>query len=158
MVVIRVDFLRGCYVAEEPTAKGSPEWPPAPARLFAALVSSAYAIDVDPAPLTALESAPELRFGEATAAPGSVNYVPAAFIKAGNRPNRETLRPQMARIAERAAKIATMSKSLTLVANNHYQGKEFVNALQARAAFSGGKVKAPPTLIERYPQLREIAE
>ena len=100
MVVIRVDFLRGAYVAAEPTALETCEWPPAPARVFAALVAGAYAIGVDPAPLAALESAPEVRFGdEALAAPGHVNYAPAAFFKAGSRPNRETHRPQMVRIA-----------------------------------------------------------
>ncbi|MCU0834268.1 MAG: type I-U CRISPR-associated protein Csb2 [Chromatiaceae bacterium] len=101
MVTIRVDFLRGVYVAAEPTATETCEWPPAPARLFAALVSSAYAIGLDPAPLRALESAPEVRFADPLAAPGHINYVPAAFIgtspktKSADRPNRETRRPQM---------------------------------------------------------------
>jgi CRISPR-associated protein Csb2 len=95
MVIIRADFLRGQYIAAEPTATASPEWPPAPARLFAAMVSAAYAIGVDPELLTVLESAPEVRFGNATATPGGVNYVPAAFVSAKGRPNRETRRPQM---------------------------------------------------------------
>ena len=95
MVAVRVDFLRGAYVAAEPTAPGAPEWPPAPARLFAALVSGAYAIGVDPAPLAALESAPEVRFGNALAAPGGIVYAPAAFMSGGTRPNREIRRPQM---------------------------------------------------------------
>lgn len=100
MVVIRVDFLRGCYGAADPTATTAPEWPPAPARLFAALVAGAYALRLDPGPLTALETAPEVRFGNAAAAGRGINYVPAAFIKAGARPNRETRRPQMVGIVE----------------------------------------------------------
>ena len=96
MVIIRVDFLRGAYVAAEPTAAQTCEWPPAPARVFAALVAGAYAIGADPSPLVALESAPEVRYGEeASAAAGGVNYVPAAFFKGGTRPKRETYRPQM---------------------------------------------------------------
>jgi CRISPR-associated protein Csb2 len=97
MVIIRVDFLRGVYVAAEPTAMSSPEWPPAPARLFAALVSTAYAIGVDPAPLAELESPPELAFGRALSAPGAQYYTPAAYIKGGKskRPNTEIRRPQM---------------------------------------------------------------
>lgn len=99
MVVIRVDFLRGAYIAAEPTAPGNCEWPPAPPRLFAALISGAYAIGVDPAPLTALESAPEIRHGDAIAALGVVNFVPAAFISGKGRPNRTTRRPQMVGIS-----------------------------------------------------------
>jgi CRISPR-associated protein Csb2 len=96
MIVIQAEFLRGCYVAAEPTAPESPEWPPAPARLFAALVASAYALGLDPSPLLALESAPEVRFGRALLAPGVINYTPAAFITAkGGRPNRAIYRPQM---------------------------------------------------------------
>jgi len=97
MVIIRVDFLRGAYVAADPTTPTATEWPPAPARVFAALVAGACAIGADPEPLTALESAPEIRFGKASAAPGTINYVPAAYIKSG-RPNREIRRPQMVSI------------------------------------------------------------
>ncbi|MBA4387479.1 MAG: hypothetical protein C0404_05820 [Verrucomicrobia bacterium] len=64
---------------------------------------------------------------------------------------------EVKQIANRAAEIATMSKSLTLIANNHYQGKEAVNALQIKALITGGKVAVPPLLLERYPQLKEIA-
>lgn len=58
-------------------------------------------------------------------------------------------------IYRRAVEIAHMSKTLTLVANNHYQGKEMVNALQLRARALGHKVEAPPGLVERYPELRD---
>jgi CRISPR-associated protein Csb2 len=96
MVAIQAQFLRGCFVAADPTAVERPEWPPAPARLFSALVASAYAIGMDPAPLAALESAPEVRFGHALPAPGTINYAPAAFLSSdGGRPNRPLYRPQM---------------------------------------------------------------
>ena len=57
-------------------------------------------------------------------------------------------------IYKRAVDIARMSKSLTLVANNHYQGKEMVNAIQLRARALGRKVDAPPGLADHYPDLR----
>ncbi|EXJ13608.1 type I-G CRISPR-associated protein Csb2 [Imhoffiella purpurea] len=95
MLGIRADFLRGVYVAAEPTAPTAPEWPPAPARLFAALVSAAYAIGLDPRPLSALEAPPRILFGTAIAAPGETHYVPPAFITAGERPGKAVHRPQM---------------------------------------------------------------
>ena len=96
MIVIQAEFLRGCFVAAEPTAVEYPEWPPSPARLFSALVASAYAQGADPSPLVALEAAPEVRFGPALSAPGSINFAPAAFVSPnGGRPNRAIHRPQM---------------------------------------------------------------
>ncbi|MFC1451876.1 DUF72 domain-containing protein [Verrucomicrobiota bacterium] len=60
-------------------------------------------------------------------------------------------------IVRRAVRIAKMSKTLTLVANNHYQGKEAVNAIQIKARISGRKVPVPPKLLERYPELVKIS-
>jgi len=60
-------------------------------------------------------------------------------------------------IASRALKISEMSKSLTLIANNHYQGKEAVNALEIKARVTGRKVPVPPELLRKYPRLKEIA-
>jgi len=61
-------------------------------------------------------------------------------------------------IASRAADLAKMSASLTIVANNHYQGKEMANALQLKSLLSGRKVQAPAGLLGKYPELRECAE
>jgi len=66
-------------------------------------------------------------------------------------------REELDQIADRAVKIAGMSKSLTLVANNHYQGKEAMNALEIKARVTGRKVDVPPELLKRYPRLQEIA-
>lgn len=60
-------------------------------------------------------------------------------------------------IASRANAIASMSKSLTLVANNHYQGKEMLNALELKAKFVGGKVFTPPDLARKYPRIKKIS-
>ena len=50
-----------------------------------------------------------------------------------------------------------MSKSLTLIANNHYQGKEAANALEIKARVTGRPVDVPPRLLQQYPRLRTIA-
>ncbi|MBP6582485.1 MAG: type I-U CRISPR-associated protein Cas5/Cas6 [Chromatiaceae bacterium] len=100
MIVIQAEFLRGCYVAADPTRIEAPEWPPAPARLFSALVASAYALGLDPGPLTTLELAPEVRHGDALKAPGTINYVSQAFFNKGDRPKQATRRPQMVGIED----------------------------------------------------------
>jgi len=64
---------------------------------------------------------------------------------------------ELAGIKDRAAEIAKKAKSLTIVANNHYQGKEVANCLQLKSLLSGRKVPVPPRLREKYPELKEIA-
>lgn len=66
--------------------------------------------------------------------------------------------PELDDIVDRAVKLAGMSTHLTLVANNHYQGKEAVNILQIKAAITGENVPVPPMLRRQYPQLEEIAK
>jgi uncharacterized protein YecE (DUF72 family) len=60
-------------------------------------------------------------------------------------------------IVRRAVELASMSKSLTLVANNHYQGKEAVNILQIKSKVTGRKVPVPPPLLKKYPDLSAIS-
>jgi uncharacterized protein YecE (DUF72 family) len=64
---------------------------------------------------------------------------------------------EVIKIVNRAVSIAKMSKSLTIVANNHYQGKEAVNILQIKSKLTGKKVAVPPLLTEKYPDLGKIA-
>ncbi|HLJ90721.1 MAG TPA: DUF72 domain-containing protein [Candidatus Angelobacter sp.] len=45
-----------------------------------------------------------------------------------------------------------------VVTNNHYEGKAAVNALELKKMLSGKKVKAPKSLVERYPELGDFAE
>jgi len=45
-----------------------------------------------------------------------------------------------------------------VIANNHFEGKAAVNGLQLKHMLTGRKVKAPETLVERYPELREITD
>jgi uncharacterized protein YecE (DUF72 family) len=63
---------------------------------------------------------------------------------------------ELREITERAIEIARMSRSLTLVANNHYQGKEAVNILQIKSMMTGRPVDAPALLAHRYPQLASV--
>ena len=66
-------------------------------------------------------------------------------------------RKELEGIAARAAELARMTTSLTVVANNHYQGKEMVNALQLKSMLTGRKVAVPPELREKYSELRGYA-
>ena len=61
-------------------------------------------------------------------------------------------------IVRRAVAIATMTRSLTVVANNHYQGKEAVTILQVKSGLTGRRVPVPPQLARRYPELGAIQE
>jgi uncharacterized protein YecE (DUF72 family) len=44
-----------------------------------------------------------------------------------------------------------------VIANNHYQGKAVVNALQLIAVLRGTKLKVPDSLRQHYPELEQIA-
>ena len=61
--------------------------------------------------------------------------------------------PEVTAIAQRSIELARRSASLTVVANNHYQGKEVVTALQLKSQISGTRIPVPPLLLNRYPQL-----
>jgi len=66
-------------------------------------------------------------------------------------------RAELEGIVARALELAGRSSTLTVVANNHYQGKEMVNALQLKSLLLGRRVPVPPGLVARYPELREYA-
>ena len=59
---------------------------------------------------------------------------------------------------EKIEVIAQKAKSTFVIANNHYQAKAPVNALELRHLLEGKKVRAPETLVKHYPELREISE
>ncbi len=54
--------------------------------------------------------------------------------------------------------IARKAESTFVIANNHFQAKAAVNALELRHLLSGKKVPAPETLVKSYPELREMVE
>jgi uncharacterized protein YecE (DUF72 family) len=54
--------------------------------------------------------------------------------------------------------IAHKAKTTYVIANNHFQAKAAVNALELKHLLSGKKVAAPETLVRQYPELRKISE
>jgi uncharacterized protein YecE (DUF72 family) len=59
---------------------------------------------------------------------------------------------------ERIENISHEAKVTFVVANNHFEAKSGVNALQLKNMLTGRRVVAPESLLERYPQLRSIAD
>lgn len=66
-------------------------------------------------------------------------------------------REELKQIADRADSLAKDAETLTIVANNHFQGKEFANALELKSMMTRESVAVPAGLLARYPDLREIA-
>jgi uncharacterized protein YecE (DUF72 family) len=66
--------------------------------------------------------------------------------------------PELQRWKGRIDTIASQAKKTFVIANNHFEGKAAVNALQLKHMVSGKPVKVPPTLQQRYWELGEIAE
>jgi uncharacterized protein YecE (DUF72 family) len=59
---------------------------------------------------------------------------------------------------ERIESVAERAQTTYVITNNHFESKAGVNALELKAMISGKRVLAPPTLIQRYPELRRIAD
>ena len=59
---------------------------------------------------------------------------------------------------ERIEKIAEDAKVTFVVANNHFEAKAGVNALQLKHMLTGRRVLAPESLIQHYPELKAIAD
>jgi uncharacterized protein YecE (DUF72 family) len=59
---------------------------------------------------------------------------------------------------ERIETIAERAQATYVITNNHFESKAGVNALELKAMISGKRVLAPRTLIEKYPELRTIAD
>jgi uncharacterized protein YecE (DUF72 family) len=59
---------------------------------------------------------------------------------------------------QRIENVAERAQATYVITNNHFESKAGVNALELKAMISGRRVLAPPTLIEKYPELRGIAD
>jgi uncharacterized protein YecE (DUF72 family) len=59
---------------------------------------------------------------------------------------------------EKIERLGKKVEKTFVVTNNHYKGKAAVNATELKGMLNGGKVKAPKTLIEHYPELNDFAE
>jgi uncharacterized protein YecE (DUF72 family) len=66
--------------------------------------------------------------------------------------------PELARWKERIASVAERAQTTYVITNNHFESKAGVNALELKAMITGKRVPAPPTLIEKYPELRRFAD
>jgi uncharacterized protein YecE (DUF72 family) len=54
-------------------------------------------------------------------------------------------------------RMAEQVEEIYVMANNHYRGQAFANALQMKSWLSGSKVAVPPMLLKQYSFLKEIA-
>ena len=59
---------------------------------------------------------------------------------------------------EKVEIIAHKAESTFVIANNHFQAKAAVNALELKHLLGGKKVRAPETLVKSYPELRGITD
>jgi uncharacterized protein YecE (DUF72 family) len=58
---------------------------------------------------------------------------------------------------DRIENVAEKAQSTYVITNNHFESKAGVNALELKSMITGKRVPAPPTLIQRYPELRNFA-
>jgi uncharacterized protein YecE (DUF72 family) len=59
---------------------------------------------------------------------------------------------------ERIENVAARAETTYVITNNHFESKAGMNAIELKSMLAGKKVAAPPTLIEKYPELRKFAE
>ncbi len=59
---------------------------------------------------------------------------------------------------DRVERVAQKSDKVFVVANNHFEGKAAVNALELKSMVSGRRVKAPDILVKHYPVLEKVTE
>jgi hypothetical protein len=59
---------------------------------------------------------------------------------------------------EKIVSVAERAQATYVITNNHFESKAGVNALELKAMISNKRVMAPPTLIQKYPELRQIAD
>lgn len=58
---------------------------------------------------------------------------------------------------ERLRRLIEKAEQVFVFANNHAEGRAAANALQIKSMLTEKRVEAPPTLVRRYPELREYA-
>jgi len=59
---------------------------------------------------------------------------------------------------QRIEHVAERARTTYVITNNHFESKAGVNALELKAMLTGKRVPAPPTLIQKYPELRRFAD
>ncbi len=68
--------------------------------------------------------------------------------------SEQELQPWKTRIED----VAKKAEVTFVVANNHFEGKAAVNALQLKSMIAGRPVQAPEVLVRHYPELEKIME
>ncbi len=59
---------------------------------------------------------------------------------------------------DRVVSVARKAQTTYVITNNHFESKAGVNALELKSMVTGKRVAAPPTLIQKYPELRKFAD
>jgi len=59
---------------------------------------------------------------------------------------------------QRILNVAEKAQITYVITNNHFESKAGVNAIELKAMISAKRVLAPPTLIQKYPELRKFAD
>jgi uncharacterized protein YecE (DUF72 family) len=59
---------------------------------------------------------------------------------------------------EKIESVAQRAQTTYVITNNHFESKAGVNALELKTMISGKRGLAPPTLIQKYPELRRFAD
>jgi uncharacterized protein YecE (DUF72 family) len=54
--------------------------------------------------------------------------------------------------------VAEKAQTTYVITNNHYEGRAGVNALELKSMLGGKRVKAPPSLLDTYPELKKFAD
>lgn len=63
---------------------------------------------------------------------------------------------ELQRWQDRIENVAEKAQTTYVITNNHFESRAGVNAIELKSMISGKKVPAPPTLIEKYPELRKF--
>ena len=59
---------------------------------------------------------------------------------------------------QRIMNVAKKAQTTYVITNNHFESKAGVNAIELKAMIDTKRVLAPPSLIQRYPELRRFAD
>jgi uncharacterized protein YecE (DUF72 family) len=78
--------------------------------------------------------------------------------KSADRYNYFYREPELAGWKDKIERIAHKAEVTYVVANNHFQAKAGVNALQLKHMITGRRVKATEVLLRQYPELKKIAD
>jgi uncharacterized protein YecE (DUF72 family) len=62
---------------------------------------------------------------------------------------------ELEEIQDRVVQIADKSKSVTIIANNHFRGKGLANIVQLKSMMTGNSASLPPLLAKQYPALEK---